>query len=399
MTLWIALALGAQDPALERKVAELVEKLSSEAIDAREEAAAALVALGPAAAPLLEARERDADAELGGRLREAVKAIARDAVLGKRWRPARRMDLEWRDAPLSTVLRELATASGERFEGVEGLSGQVTLALRGATLWEALEAVARSTPVTWAVDGEALRFTGRKRPSYPSLAKDEMLAWLDVLEYGQDVDFGAAPREWVTVGVNLAWTSGISPLRVDLRVLEALDETGASIPSNVVGRGPAERPVVGAARQRREELRLLLRGGARIDRLRGRGALLFPRGFEDLRLEFGSGAPLKSGDATLVLRGGTATRDVCAFQLVLSVNGSEPRLPPEEVVVIDDLGAERPATGRGVSTSAWDGGWSMSRSYEAPLGDGRKAAAVRVRRVKEVLERVIEFDFGGLPKP
>ncbi|HEX7898295.1 MAG TPA: hypothetical protein VF950_11085 [Planctomycetota bacterium] len=389
---------------LERRVLELTEKLSSEAIDAREEAAAALVELGPDAAPILERAAGARDAEGKGRIREILREIARDAVLRGAWRPARRVDAAWKDVPLSQALEAVATATGETFKGGAEIPGAVTLDLRRATLWESLDALCRAAPaLTWSLDGEAVVFKAAPRPPFPSVARDELLAWVDVVEYGRDIDFSGAAREWAVVGINLAWTAGLTPLATELRVTEVLDVAGRNLLPNAGFRfsQPPKASATPKARHRREESRMSLLAGARVDRIRGYGQLLFPRGYEEVKAAFGATAPIKAGDAQVALRGGSSTRGACSFQAVITYAGkaNAPRLPPTEVMVIDDQGAEHPASlGRGQATSFTGTGWSIHQSYDATLPADRRPVAARLRLPKDVFERKLDFDF-AIPSP
>jgi hypothetical protein len=389
---------------LERRVLELAEKLSSEAIDAREEAAAALVELGPDATPFLESAAGTPDAERRGRIREILREIGRDAVLRGTWRPARRVDASWKDLPVARALEALAAAAGEEFRGAAELPGRVTLDLRRATLWEALDALRKAAPgFTWSVEEGGLAFKAAPRPPYPSLARDELAAWVDVVEYGRDVDFSGVAREWAVVGVNLAWTAGLAPAATELRVTEALDAAGRNL---LMGGGfrvsqPPKAAATPKARLRREEVRLNVAGGGRLDRIRGQGQLLFPRGFEDVRAAFGAAVPTKAGDAQVALRGGTSVKGSCSFQAVITYAGKAgtPRLPATEVMVIDDLGGEHPAAaGRGQATSFTGTGWSVHQSYDAKIPADRSAVAARLRIPKDVFERKIDFDF-AIPAP
>ena len=293
---------------LERRVLDLAEKLSSDAIDAREEAAAALIELGPDAAPILERAAGARDAEGKGRIREILREIARDAVLRGAWRPARRVDAAWKDVPLSKALEDVAKATGETFTGGAEIPGAVTLDLRRATLWESLDALCRAAPaLTWSLDGEAIVLKAAPRPPFPALLRDELLAWVDVVEYGRDIEIPpGAGREWAVVGVNLAWTSGLAPLATELRVTEVLDVAGRNL---LPGGGfrisqPPKAAATPKSRHRREESRMSLLAGSRVDKVRGYGQLLFPRGYEEVKATFGAQVPIQAGDAQVALRGG-----------------------------------------------------------------------------------------------
>ena len=141
--------------------------------------------------------------------------------------------------------------------------------------------------------------------------------------------------------------------------------------------------------------------GARVDRIRGYGQLLFPRGYDEVKAAFGTAEPVKAGDAQVALRGGTSTSGTVSFQVVITYAGKagEPRLPPSEVVVIDDQGGEHPAVvGRGQATSFSGTRWSIHQSYDAKIPADRRPTSARLRLPKDVFERKLDFDF-AIPSP
>ena len=397
--LLLLLAASPQDA----RVRELVEKLSSDAIDAREEAAAALVDLGAEAVAPLEALATTGDAERRGRIAEILKEISRDGVLRKTWRPARRVDAAWSGVPLSAALKELAAGVGDEFAGLDDLHGPVTLTLRRASLWEALDALSRAAPgFTWTPQGDGLAFKAAKRPPYPAKASDEFLVWIEGLEYASDQDFTGASREWVVVSLNAAWTRGLAPASVELKATELLDGAGRSLLPPMAFRGmtPPRAPDP-KVRHWTEEIRVMLTPGAAVDRVRGHLRLVFPRGYEDVTLPFGAGAPVKAGDVQVTVRGGTSTRGSCSFQVMATYpsTGGGTRAAPPEVWMIDDQGVEHKATGRGTASSFSGTTVSMHQNYEAPLPADRRPASIRLRLMTDVFERRMEFDFEGIPKP
>lgn len=390
-------------PPQEARVRELVEKLSSDAIDAREEAAAALVELGAEAVAPLEALASTGDAERRGRIAEILKEIGRDGVLRKTWRPARRIDASWAGVPLAEALRQLAGGVGDEFSGLDELGGTVTLDLRRASLWEALDALSRAAPAfTWAPQGEGLALKASKRPPYPAKSEDELCVWIDGLEYASDQDFTGASREWVVVSLNAAWTRGLAPASVELKATELLDAAGRSLLPPMAFRGmtPPRTPDP-KTRTWREEVRVMLTPGASVERVRGHLRLVFPRGYEDLTLPFASGTPAKAGDVQVTVRGGTSTRGTCSFQVMATYpsTGGGARAASPEVWMIDDQGVEHKATGRGTASSFSGTTVSMHQNYEAPLPADRRPASIRLRLLTDVFERRLEFEFEGLPKP
>lgn len=138
----LVLALACQDD-----VSRLLEKLRSDEFADRESAQSALERMGPPVLDRLKAeadRAQELDTKL--RLKMLIEKIPRLAKLALVYGPTKRVSLSVRDGNLGEVFRQMEAALGEQFvgEGVD-LSMPVTLDLDGATLWEALDVLARAS--------------------------------------------------------------------------------------------------------------------------------------------------------------------------------------------------------------------------------------------------------------
>jgi len=104
-----------QDPA--ERVRALVEKLGSDEIAAREQAAAELVKLGPAAIPAIRAQLAKTDGERKARLEAVVKKIERDDKVAKLLAPGPTVTLKAKDRPAAEVIAEIQKQTGIPIDG------------------------------------------------------------------------------------------------------------------------------------------------------------------------------------------------------------------------------------------------------------------------------------------
>ncbi len=105
--------LGAlQDPAPE-KVRELVSRLGSEEIAAREDALRLLVEMGEPVVPLLkEHQARQTDSETVARIKTALKEIERNSARARVYRPARPVTLPAGERTLAEFVRDACLEAG-----------------------------------------------------------------------------------------------------------------------------------------------------------------------------------------------------------------------------------------------------------------------------------------------
>jgi len=149
MILWVVLL--PQDPS--DQVRALVEKLGSDEIAAREQAAAELVKLGPAAIPAMRAQLAKTDGERRARLEAVVKKIERDDKVAKLLAPGPTVTLKAKDRPAAEVIAEIQKQTGIPIDGRDIPAGTLL----------SIDAV--DLPITKALDG-LCRSHGGLRPSW-----------------------------------------------------------------------------------------------------------------------------------------------------------------------------------------------------------------------------------------
>lgn len=132
-----------QDPA--DKVRPLVEKLGSDEIAVREDAAAQLVKLGPGALPAIREQLGKAEGERKVRLQAVVKKIEREVILEKVLGAVPVVTLKVRDAPVEEALAEMARQTGLKIEGFFlDSSFRTTASFDRVPLWKAIDDLCRS---------------------------------------------------------------------------------------------------------------------------------------------------------------------------------------------------------------------------------------------------------------
>ena len=164
LALLAALPAAAQD-GLDKKVADLVAKLSEDAIDAREQAVKDLADLGPAAIPVLRKAMAKLDGEVRGRLEEAIKAIEARDTLAQSLPPLKTVTLDHRNRPAKEALEEIARQAGLtlQFEGEVGKEA-VSVSLKDATPLQAIDEVCRKHGQLISRTGGDDDFNGFRRP-------------------------------------------------------------------------------------------------------------------------------------------------------------------------------------------------------------------------------------------
>lgn len=390
------------------RVKELIEQLRDDAIDVREGAAEALEELGPAAIPGLQELRSSPDAELRGRAEGILKAIGEQATLKKHWRKGARITAEYAGAPVATVLGDLARMASDTFvyDAAE-LSDPVTMRLQGATMWESLHTLSRAAPaLTWTIENDALVFAKKRRPPYPSRLMGEFAVWLDGMTLTREYDFTGNPRASFTVGLVSAWERGIAPVSIDQRLTELLDDAGNNLlPPDRPGYQMRNDAVKG--RMRREDVRSYLPAGMdnlkRIASVKGYALFTFPRAYEDMLLELSQpSAAARLDRFTVALRNFRNLKNACSFELLVTTpvgpgEGLTERISAQNVVVLDDQGGEHRPSSSSRSLSFSGSSFTTHESLQVGLPEGRNASKVRLRLLKEVLEKRVAFEFTDIP--
>jgi len=263
---------AAAEPASER-AQRLIERLGSEEFADREQATAALDALGADALPALRAGLNHPDQEVRRRCGDVLERVERRCLSAAMLRPAR-LRLCYRDQPLKEVLRDVSRRTGYRVQ-LAGAAAhladrRVTLDTGEADCWGALDrffqlagltdgdpdpkdhaqpvnlssgpvpTLGKENPDGWRLPGEARRLVvraGKERlPTFTSGAL-RLRALPPPCPCGMPPPGGGAPLTLeVRLQPGMDWL-GVAQVRVD----RALDEHGQPLPCSVVPRPlPAE---------------------------------------------------------------------------------------------------------------------------------------------------------------
>lgn len=157
-------ALGAQDD-----VSRLLEKLRGDNAAEREAAQRSLERAGLSVLDRLKAEaEKESELETRIRLKALIEKIPKLAQLAKVYGPTRRLTYSAKNEKLGTVLEKVGEGLGEKIRGDQiDLEQAVTLELSEATLWEALDRLARASRTHYTYRQDGIRFLPGEAPEMP----------------------------------------------------------------------------------------------------------------------------------------------------------------------------------------------------------------------------------------
>lgn len=211
----LALALCAPQDAADDKIRELVSRLASDEIEAREEAQRQLVEKGEPALPLLRRLlEAAKDPEVVARLKATLLEIEKQALRAKVYRPARPVTIKARGARLEEVLKEAGRQAGVAIELTAELADRrVTLEAEGAPLLAALDRLcAAEKDLAFQPAEGRLRFSSGPAPAVPSAYADGFRARLRRHSFYQEADrVSGASATAVVLYLEFDAEPGISP--------------------------------------------------------------------------------------------------------------------------------------------------------------------------------------------
>jgi len=226
--LLVLLVLGPQDG----RIPDLVSRLDDDSIQVRSEAARDLVALGSAALPELRRSLDAAQGERRERLAEIVRKIVELDRLSALLRPASRITLDARDRPLREVLASIAEQSGTPVLAREvPEDARVSVAVRSAGLWEALDAACRAGG-RFMYDAEGGGAVVRKGPyaDVPRRYARGFAVLLGTIDLSSSAAFGDPDRyDEMALHLTVAWEKGTRPSFVRIRLEAASDDTGKDL--------------------------------------------------------------------------------------------------------------------------------------------------------------------------
>jgi hypothetical protein len=405
----IALAVLALLPLLPQEdpeIRRLIDRLSDDEIRVRDKAAADLADLGKRSIPSLQRLAATSeDVELRARAVSILKHIAEEDVVRLYWRRGPRITLVSDGAPVASVLEDLERQAKDRFQfDPMDLRDPVVLDVKDVTFWEALDALCKAAPMlTWDANGNALRFSRRERPAYPTKRQGEFQVWLDGITFMRDYDFTGLPRSAFTIVLGAAWEAGVSPVSIDQKVTEVLDDDGSNLMANDRFSSWGSRIDQPMGRVRKDSAYAPLPQGGlglkRFAKVKGYAAFYFPRSYQDVTFDLMSTAiPVQLDLMTIGMHNFRTMKDACSLELVLTsaVGSGAPmvdRLPASEIVIVDDAGGEHrsPTTSRSHSFSGTS--YTVHEHVQIPFPEGRTPKTLRLRVLKEVLEKRVPFEF------
>ncbi len=237
-------ALGvllAAPPLQEPRFRELLDRLQEDAIDARDDAAAELVRLGPPAlGPLREALQ-GAAGERRLRIIEVMRRIEERERVAAVLRPATLVSLEAKDRPLKDTLEDLARKGTTPLDLslVPAHAPRVTVSISGKPFWEALDEVClASGHVTWAAEAQKVNVYKGTPRRYPRRCHGPFAVYHQSMESRVTGSFGAGgTTEIFSLSLLLVWEKGTRPDRISLHPSEVRDDLGTDLlpPRNAMG--------------------------------------------------------------------------------------------------------------------------------------------------------------------
>jgi len=149
----------------------------------------------------------------------------------------------------------------------------------------------------------------------------------------------------------------------------------------------------------------LPQGGApvrKFSKVKGQAVFYFPRSYQEVTFDLQSSTPpVQLERLTLALRNFRLLKDACAMEVILTTSSStgEPmidRLPVSDIVLIDDLGAEYRAPNSSRSQSFNGTSFTTHENLQIPFPEGRTAKKLRLRLLKDVMEKRVPFEFSDI---
>jgi hypothetical protein len=395
-------------PQQEPKIRDLIERLSDDEIRVREKAAADLVDLGKAAIPSLQRLALSGDLELRSRATTILRRISEGDVVGRHWKRGPRITLVSDGAPVASVLEDLERQAKDSFLfDPMDLRDPVVLSVKDVSFWEAVDALCHAAPMlTWEGSGNSLKFLRKQRPPYPTKLQGEFTVWIDGITFSRDYDFTGNSRSSFSIVLATAWEAGIVPVAIEQKITEVLDDDGTNLMAGDRF-GMFGRMDIPSGRVRKDSAYAPLPQGIsevrRFSKVKGYVAYYFPRSYQDLSLDLlSTPGPAVLDRVTITMHNFRVMKDAVALELALASTASpgEPmmdRLPASEIVIVDDQGEEHraPTSTRGHSYSGTS--YTVHEHVQVPFPDGRQAKTLKLRVLKDVMEKRMPFEFEGIP--
>lgn len=311
---WLLFApalFGPPDPD-EEKVRRLIEALADSSIEARESAMQALIDLGEPAADALKKAAASEDSEVRERSECALVEIRRRSKLRSLYRERKPLGLQFENATVDEVVRDLSRKAGIRFQADAGVGREkISLSLADATLMQALDALCREArELDWTFTGQdAVRLKSQpflQRPSSYDGGFKVAVKRVEVYRCSNFRDSGGMLWLFLEAAAEPGIQTSGNPV---FRVTQVVDETGneltpsaegASTPPPLPGGSIVARDFAGAMDSKPFAFTNLSRFARKLSRVRGKVSFCFALGATEIVLnDIPQGSTATVGDLSV----------------------------------------------------------------------------------------------------
>ncbi|HYF00145.1 MAG TPA: hypothetical protein VEJ18_14590, partial [Planctomycetota bacterium] len=220
------LAAWVQEDAESKRIGSLIERLGSDSVVERDEAAEALESIGPRALPSLRKALEGSPAELRARAEAAIRAIERNRKID---------DLKAGGKPVTVRAKDVAAAELARTLGVQADASlgdrRMSLEVEGATLLESLDILCAATPnLTYGRDDAgALVLKAGRHPAHPAAYAGPFRLRILRLE-ARRVQTYLEHKILLRLRLGADHDPSVRPLpNPAIEILEAVDDRGAAV--------------------------------------------------------------------------------------------------------------------------------------------------------------------------
>jgi hypothetical protein len=416
----LLLGLFSQDPQLR----DLIQRLEDDSAESRERAQKEIVALGDSAIPAL--REVIDSATSPGELKLRAAAVIRDIELAAKtaraFREPRRVTLKADGRALREVLEEVARQAEVKIEtaGVDG-QAKVALDVKDAPLLEVLDLICRDQAErTWdPQDDGTIRFSRDRHLGCPAAYTGPFRLRVLSLNAQRNNDFKAR-TVILTLSLQADWDRRYKPSKiVEVELGKVADDQGSTLEVTPIDGNFNFRAVPGA--QLRIGVGMVQDAGdsGRVFVIRGlspvattisfEGTARFGFPLDQREIKFEKPAVTENrelGDTTIRLSR-TGMPENWSLSFHKSPTSTTPawartiaqRFDPDSFVVVDQDGAEFPATMRAQNRGRFQDDATVWYQGFVQRNAGKALKEVRLKFVDQTLVKSMPFKFTALPLP
>lgn len=378
-------------------VEQLVEQLSDDSIEVRDEAHEELVRLGKSAVPKLEELRKSAGAEVQARIEAILKEIDRRERMEGYISPPVLVTLE-AEGKLGSIVDRISKGLKTKITVNSDAADEVVkVAFKDVPLFQAIDEICRAHGgLAYSInawDGRAtVQITKGKYVAQPRAFSEQFLVWLDTVTLTVENDLRGSEVATGSIMIRCAWEAGNRPVRARLRLQELADEKGRSHLDLVTNRdidyGSGYAP---------SQFDLRLNGVPpaevkKFSRVKGVLEISFPTDVDEVRFDdpatkVGTTVTGRAIDVTLL--GFTATSD--QVQVRLKTRSTREHSRPE-IKLKDKSGKDLNASR--ISSSIDRG--EMVNEYTYRLGKDQEPGALAITALIGTIDKSIPFDFADV---